>query len=107
MLLMNWGDSLLTFFKRYQVQLLGLEDRQDQLRGCQKNSHNNFRVFLNKKHPNAYIISGTGGHDDAGVLQPKTFQNDLDLLLSSAVSIIPIANLDSSEMFPSRITHNP
>ena len=103
MLLMIWGGTPLRLFKRYQIPLLGLRVPHDQLRGCKQNSHNNFRVFSNKIHPNAYI-KGSRVHDDAGVLQSRTFQKDLNLFLPFAVSIIPIANLNSATNFPSRIT---
>ena len=84
MLLMIWGGSRLRLFKRYQIHFLGLGVPHDQLRGCQQNSHNNFRVFSNEIHPHAYI-KGSCVHDDAGVLQSKTFQNNLDLVLPFAV----------------------
>ena len=69
------------------------------LGGCKKYSYNNFRGFPNKIHPNAYI-KGTRVHDDAGVLQPKTFQNALDCFLPFTVSTVPIADLNSTKNFP-------
>ena len=106
MLLMIWGACPLRFFRRYLVHLLGLGVPHHQLRGCKQHSDNTFRVFSNTIHPNAYI-KVIRVHDNEGVLQPKTFQNDLDCLLCPAVSINPTANRDSTEAFPSRITQNP
>ena len=106
MLLMIWGGSSFRLFKRYPVHLLGLRVPHNQLRGCKPTSRNNLRVFFNNIHPNAYI-KGSRVHDHAGVLQPKTFQNDLNFFPPFAVSIIPMANLNSTKMFPCRITCNP
>ena len=106
MLLMTSGGPPLGLFKRYQVHLLGLGVPQDQLRGCNQNSHNVFRVLSNTIHPNAYI-KGSRVHDDACVLQSKVSQDNLDFLFPLVVSIIPIANLNSTKIFRSRITHDP